>query len=57
MQLGGNWVGEIGDIGNGVAMTLDYVRVYSTPAAVPEPTSSLLCLAGLVAITLRRRRH
>lgn len=58
MQLGGSWVGEIGDIGDGVSMTLDYVRVYSTPTAtVPEPTSSLLCLTGLVALTLRRRRH
>lgn len=56
MQLGGSWVGEIGDIGDGVAMTLDYVRVYSYPASVPEPTSSLLGLSGLVAFTLRRRR-
>ncbi len=55
MQLGGNWVGDIGDIGEGVAMTVDYVRVYSTPA-VPEPTSSLLGLCGLVVLTLRRRR-
>lgn len=31
MQLGGTWVGKIGDLGDGVAMTIDYVRVYSTP--------------------------
>ena len=55
MQLGGSWVGDIGDIGDGVAMTVDYVRVYSTPA-VPEPASALLGLTGFVAFTLRRRR-
>ncbi len=54
MQLGGGWVGEIGDIGDGVAMTLDYVRVYS---AVPEPTAATLGITGLILLLLRRRRQ
>lgn len=55
MQLGGSWVGDIGDIGDGVAMTLDYVRVYSTPS-IPEPGTSLLFLTTLPLLILRRRR-
>ncbi|MGN0864526.1 MAG: family 16 glycosylhydrolase [Akkermansia sp.] len=31
MQLGGNWVGTIGDLGEGAEMQLDYVRVYAAP--------------------------
>lgn len=54
MQLGGNWVGEIGDIGNGVAMTVDYVHVYSY---IPEPATATLSLGALVLLVARRRRH
>lgn len=56
MQMGGSWAGDIGNIGDGVAMTLDYVRVYSAAPAVPEPTAPLLCLTALAALALRRRR-
>ncbi|MBQ3217718.1 MAG: family 16 glycosylhydrolase [Akkermansia sp.] len=55
MQLGGDWVGEIGNIGDGVAMTVDYVRVYSTPQ-VPEPTSTALSTLALAILAGRRRR-
>ena len=55
MQLGGDWVGDIGDIGDGVAMTVDYVRVYSA-APVPEPATASLSLLALSALLMRRRR-
>lgn len=55
MQLGGNWVGEIGDIGDGVAMTLDYVHVYSTPS-IPEPATAALSTLALAMLASRRRR-
>lgn len=55
MQLGGSWVGDIGDIGDGVAMTVDYVRVYSA-APVPEPATVTLSLLALSALLTRRRR-
>lgn len=57
MQLGGSWVGDIGDIGDGVAMTIDYVRVYSTPTNVPEPTTATLSLLALAGLAARRRRR
>lgn len=53
MQLGGSWVGEIGDIGDGVAMTIDYVHVYSQ---VPEPGSAALSLCALALMATRRKR-
>ena len=57
MQLGGNWVGDIGDIGEGVAMTIDYVHVYSTsPLKVPEPTSAMLSLLAACWMVGRRYR-
>ncbi len=55
MQLGGNWVGDIGELGEGVAMTVDYVRVYSTPA-IPEPTTATLSLLALLSLAARRKR-
>ncbi len=59
MQLGGDghedWVGEIGNIGDGVAMTVDYVHVYSTPN-VPEPATATLSLLALCGLAARRRR-
>lgn len=54
MQLGGSWVGEIGNIGDGVAMTVDYVRVYSL---IPEPTTATLSLLALAVLAARRRRR
>lgn len=53
MQLGGSWVGDIGDIGDGVAMTVDYVHVYSY---VPEPATATLSLAALALLAARRKR-
>lgn len=61
MQLGGNWVGSVGDLGDGVAMTLDYVHVYSTPSSaarsIPEPTTISLGMILLAAFAMRRRRR
>lgn len=56
MQLGGNWVGEIDDLGDGAVMNIDYVRVYSTPQAVPEPAGTTLSLLALASLLMRRRR-
>lgn len=56
MQLGGSWVGDIGDIGDGVAMTIDYVRVYSE-ASIPEPSNATLSLLALAGLSARRRRR
>lgn len=53
MQLGGGWVGEIGNIGDGVAMTVDYVHVYSY---IPEPATATLSLLALCGLATRRRR-
>lgn len=62
MQFGGNWVE--GELPNGisldpnpnVAMTIDYVHVYSLPQAVPEPATATLSLLALAALAARRRR-
>lgn len=66
MQLGGNWVGDIGNIGDGVAMTVDYVHVYTsmpdaTPGSliqsrIPEPGTTTLDLLALGTLAARRRR-
>lgn len=42
MQLGGSWVGKVDrdDLGEGVAMTIDYVRVYADPDNVSTCSSS-----------------
>lgn len=56
MQLGGSWVGEIGELGDGAVMNIDYVRVYSTPQVVPEAATATLSLMALAALALRRRR-
>lgn len=58
MQLGGSWVQEnytkdIAIPDNGVAMTIDYVRVYSL---IPEPTTATLSLLALAGLAARRRR-
>lgn len=61
MQWGGDWVegalpdGTQPDIGDGVAMTIDYVRVYSSP--IPEPVSAMLGVMALAGMSLRRRRR
>ena len=41
MQLGGSWVGRIDReaVGDGVAMTIDYVRVYADPRSVVRLSS------------------
>lgn len=41
MQLGGSWVGRIDrdELGKGVAMTIDYVRVYADPRSVVRPSA------------------
>lgn len=42
MQLGGNWVGRIDrdSLGDGIGMTIDYVRVYADRRSVVKPTPS-----------------
>lgn len=54
MQLGGSWAGAPGDLGDGVAMTVDYVHVYST---IPEPGSTTLTVVALSALLARRKRR
>ena len=41
--------------GQGSAFNADAV-VLSESAAVPEPSAAILCIAGMVSVTLRRRR-
>lgn len=54
MQLGGSWAGAPGDLGDGVAMTVDYVHVYST---IPEPGSTPLTVVALSVLLARRKRR
>lgn len=58
MQLGGDWVmgnQESINVGDGVAMTIDYVHVYSTPN-IPEPATATLSLLAFCGFAARRRR-